>query len=249
MDGFLPCVQRMTRALLAGLVVLMLGCGSGSSVKLQFLNEQGATSQPLKGVRRDGLGSSGPTVFEMKLIAVYLAEDVEASTQNNRGQTAMIYENPTCADDIMHCSVTEGTAEDGQPFTHVIRDFFNFAADSSVVNAALNAQAREIPEGTYRYARMEFCKYGAGTEPNIRWAAPGVPLRGFTANQCGVTSAVMDPPLQVTSGQSLEVTLSYDLSTTVTERTMAVGFDCARTDSGSYVCFDLPQFTPSATIR
>jgi hypothetical protein len=147
----------------------------------------------------------------------------------------------------MHCSVAPGTAEDGKPFTQIITDYFDFAGDSASVNRALNAQARSVPEGDYRYARIEFCKYGAGSEPNIRWAAEGVPLRGFTANQCGVTSAKMEPALHLVAGQSVAVTLSYDLSTSVVVDDNAHGLDCVDTAEG-HACFTIPTFAPFATL-
>ncbi len=237
------------RLLFAGGVWVLSGCGGGETkVTLRFENELASSSQqPLRiGVTRQGLEARTPTRFEMKLISVYLTEDIDPATQNNRGHTAMIYLNPTCADDIMHCSVAPGTAEDGLPFKHVITDFFNFSADSRQVNAALNAQARGVEPGNYRYARVEFCKYGAGQEPNIRWAADGVPTRGFVANTCAVTSAPMDPPLHLEVGESVAITLNYNLASAVTENGNNGGSDCLNTGAGQ-TCFTLPTFVPSAT--
>jgi hypothetical protein len=137
---------------------------------------------------------------------VYLAEDVDPVTQNNVGQTAMIYLNPECHGDIEHC----GPAA---TFAHQVTTFFDFAQGSAAVNAALNAQANSIPATTYRFARMEFCKYGPGADPNLVWQAPGMsaPATGFF-NSCGVTSKPFAAPLVLKDGDSVRVELAYDLS-------------------------------------
>lgn len=215
-------------------ILLLAGCSSDSgTATLKFALSTASTRVEN---RADASG------FQMKLIAAYLAEDIDATTGSNVGNTAMIYLNPTCADDISHCDVTAGTAEDGTPFTKIVTDFFDFTS-ATAANTALNAQGLAIAAGTYKYARLEFCKYADGSDPNIKWSysAGSVSNASFKQNSCTVNSAVFSPTVTVAAGSSVEITLSYSLSGTVTAG--SGGSNC----SGGF-CFSLPQFTPSAAV-
>lgn len=206
---------------------------------LKFHNDQ-------DGAIKQGLDARAPTTFAMKVIAVYLAADVDPVTQNNVGATEMIYLNPACHDDIAHCELSPGTAEDGTAFTSFVTDYFDFDASSQAVNDAIGAQRRSIPPGTYRFARVEFCKRNLGQVPNVRWAADGAAPREFVSNGCGVTSAPMAAPIEVTPGQAVDVTLSYDLSQAINDEGpdgRVTGIDCAGT-----TCLTLPTFVPSAAL-
>jgi hypothetical protein len=228
------------------LLLLVLGCGSGgaSGVSLRFAN-QGPVSGSGVRVVRQGLNERTPTTFGVKLLAVYLAADVDPVTWNNLGATEMIYFNPACGGDITHCELSPGTSDqDGLPYTHFVTEYFDFAADSATVNAALNAQQAQVAAGTYRYARMEFCKGNQGHVPTMQWAADGGAPIEVVAGGCAVTSTVFDPPLTVGPGDSLAVTLAYDLAGTVSDLgpgAQPTGVGCAQG-----TCFSPPRFVPSA---
>ena len=186
------------------------------------------------------------TQFKMKLIAAYLTEDINPTTQNNMGMTSMFYLNPDCQDDIMHCDISGGTAEDGQPMSKVVSNYFDFGLTSEAVNAALNAQSRSISPTTYKYVRLEFCKYNHENSQNIIWGGHGVDSKSFQRNSCTVNSAVMDPPLQVADGDSVTVRIAYDYSQSISIGSGSFGDDCSGSGD-QQVCFRLPSFTPSAS--
>lgn len=221
----------------------LVACG-GSTATLRFANAL-ADGHSTK----QGLNAHAPAAFGMKLAAVYLAEDVDLTTQNNRGATEMIWLNPTCEEDIGRCDVSPGHNNEGRTIDRIITDFFDFNSDSATVNTALNAQARAIAPGTYRYARVEFCKGNEGQAPTVQWSANGEAAHAFFSHQCGATSVAFDPPLEVTAAQGFAVTLRYDLSGTVQDFGPAEqrqGGDCVTTPTGTS-CFNVPQFVPSAT--
>jgi hypothetical protein len=245
---------------LATLLVIATACGQGkATASLELRNATaspagaaGLTLSVAQGLMPPGDAISlAPSRLDLKLVAVYLAEDVDPVSQDNRGQTAMIYLNPECQGDIEHC----GPAS---TFAHQITTFFDFAQGSAAVNAALNAQSNEIPAATYRFARMEFCKYGPGADPNLVWQAPGMsePATGFF-NSCGITSQPFAVPLVLKDGDTVRVELAYDLSqAAMTGAAQAqpgalvdgAGFThdfmyCAD-ELGQRTCLQVPEFVP-----
>ena len=118
-------------------VMVLSGCGTGSdaTAKIAFVNNTGARISEvgptaLFGDLTQDLVRAAPTIFKMKLIAAYLAADIDPVTQNNTGTTAMIYLNNDCQDDIMHCDISAGTAEDGAAMSKIVTSFFDFGAES-----------------------------------------------------------------------------------------------------------------------
>jgi hypothetical protein len=241
-----------------GMAIGMLGCGKGSrpsdgkaSAALQ-LNNTNSPSVSWQGPLQSLLLSpayaatlSTPSAFRLKLIAAYLAEDIDPVTENNIGMTSMFYINPECGEDLMHCNVADGTAEDGLPYDHIISTFFDFTQGNVAVNQALNAQDREIEPGTYRYVRLEFCKQSDPNAPNASWQGGLVNQEvRFTSNNCVVNSAVMDPPLVLKDGDSAIVQLSYDYSDAIRTGADAQGSSCTG-EGDSKTCFQIPTFVPS----
>ena len=256
-------MRALAVAAVPALLLVTTACGGSATASLKMRND---TAIARLGALQDAATSGGagdaayvtPAVLGIKLVAVYIAEDVDPVTQNNRGNTAMIWLNGECADDIEHC----GPASTMQ---RVITTFFDFAQGTAAVNAALNGQGRKVEPGTYRYARVEFCKYGPGDQPNVRWQAGTMAAaRGFTWGTCAVTSQPFASPLQLADGDSVEVTLAYDLAKVAMEGTPPAGngpgqlvdgtgaarwfSDCVDHD-GLRTCIDWPEFTPSAQKR
>jgi hypothetical protein len=254
-------------ALLSALLLAATGCGGGSaSAKLKMRNDTGTAAglfapkdgpAALAGAAAVTAGDATfvtPTVLGIKLVAVYLAEDVDPVTQNNRGNTSMIWLNDQCAGDIESCGPAPTMG-------HVVTSFFDFAQGTTAVNVALNAQGRKVDVGTYRYARIEFCKYGPGDQPNLQWQAGTLPsVRGMAFATCGVTSQRFATPLELKDGDAVEVTLAYDLAQAAMEGTPPVNvqgqlvdtagtpywfIDCADHD-GLRTCINPPTFVPSA---
>ena len=150
-------------------------CGGKGTAKLQFSN--GARSPQLKISDADAqaLGFTSADSFQMKLIAAYLAEDIDPTTQNNVGNTTMFWLNPDCSEDITSCTTDPttngGKDEQGNTWAHTVTTFFDFSNVTNV-NTALNSQGREIDTGTYKYVRLEFCKWQgtSATYNNIKWS-------------------------------------------------------------------------------
>jgi hypothetical protein len=248
---------------LAALLVAATACGRGSATaSLQLRNATGGPGlkrmTPLAQLAGNAAASGffdatweAPSVLELKLVAVYLSEDVDPVTQDNVGQTAMIYLNPQCQGDISNC----GPAD---TFAHQVTTFFDFAQGSDAVNAALNAQANAIAPATYRYARMEFCKYGPGADPNLIWQATGLsaPATG-QFNACGITSQPFATPLTLKAGDSVRVELAYDLSQAAMTGTappdpstlydaggVAHNFMYCADEGTQRTCLQVPDFVP-----
>jgi len=252
-------------AVLAALSVACGGSGSATA-KLMLRNDTPSTSAPtaLRAAPTAALAVPATTALVgIKLIAVYLAEDVDPVTQNNVGNNSMIWLNSQCQDDISTCNVSGAAGS----YSHRVTDFFNFAQGTAAVNAALNSQGRPVEAGTYRYVRMEFCKMDPGTtlsDPNVEWKTPDMAQpRAFATGSCGVTSKPFDPPLVLKGGDAVSVTVGYDLTNSLVRGTPDNGpggvcfgtgasqvcyMDCVDDPSGgTRTCFNSPEFTPSAT--
>ena len=232
------------------LAATLSACGGKGTAKLQFsaasrLAPSSKThSISVTPAEAQAMGLAAASSFQMKLIAAYLAEDIDPSTQNNVGMTSMFWLNSECGDDIMHCdvdsSVHGGLAEDGSPWTHTVSTFFDFS-NVTTVNSTLNSQGREIETGTYKYVRMEFCKYSP-TTPNIKWTYNSS-TNQFAQSSCNVTREIT-PPIEVADGDTVTITLAYDLANSVSA---GGGGGAGSNCDGSGNCFVLPTFTPSAS--
>ena len=213
----------------------LIGCGNdgSASAKLAFTNSS-------------SLSRLAPTTFGMKLISVYLAGDIDSVTQNNIGGTAMIYLNNDCSNDISRCDISAGRNEFGN-YLYIVTSYFDFTQGTTAVNTAINAQNRSIQPGTYKYARMEFCKNNQGNSKNIKYRGGSMSADAtFKHTTCTVNSSPFSKPISIGDGDAITVTLTYDMSNAITTGTAATGDDCNGTGS-SKVCFTLPAFTPSVS--
>lgn len=239
-------------------------CTGTASARLELANHTPAAAPRADRVLADG------TSLRVKLIAAYIAEDVDPVTQDNRGSTAMIWLNPECGGDISGCNVA-GMAQ--PPGPRVLR-YFDLARPSAEVNAELNSQDAPIDPATYRYARVELCKsYSGQTQaevPTLMWRGPDMAAeQPFVSGDCGRTSLAFDPPLVVAAGDAVTISLGYDLAAAVVAGVPAPGathcsFSIAGHDDpgGQPHCFracvdiadrrdcmDFPDLTPSAARR
>ena len=226
-----------------------LGCGDGkATARLRVDNVttsgqgvQGAVDAPLVAAA----AATQPSVFGVKLIAVYLAEDVSAGSQDNVGRTPMIYLNGACGGDITHCDLSPGTSPDGKPISRIVADYFDLALPSAEVNAALNAQGHPVAPGTYRYLRVEYCKYNAGGAYDTRWGTPDTGPVEFRRGDCVVTVPLV-PALRLADGDSVTIALGYDLANTIQTGVFANGTSCTGADDAR-TCFTVPAFVPSVS--
>jgi hypothetical protein len=247
---------------MAALIAATAACDGGATARLALTNQTSVPRVQGAAVLADG------TALRLKLIAVYLAEDVDPVTMNNVGATEMIWENPQCGGDIDGCNV-DGFS---QPAGPRITSYFDLARPTAEVNAELNSQGATVTPGSYRYARVELCKaYGGehmATVPTMMWAGPGMAAeQPFTSGDCGRTSLPFDPPLALAAGDSVEVSLGYDLGEAIVAGAPGTGQGCSFSiaghddpggaphcfracvdvDAHARVCMDFPEFAPSAT--
>jgi hypothetical protein len=247
-------------ALVAILTPLVASACTGSaSARLELANQTAAPPPHSAALLADG------TSLRLKLIAAYIAEDVDPTTQDNIGRSAMIWLNPECGGDISNCNVAGMTLPPGPRVTQ----YFDLARPSDEVNAELNAQDSPIEPSTYRYARVELCKaFGGQTQadiPTLMWKGPGMASeQPFVSGDCGRTSLPFDPPLVIAAGDAVTVSLGYDLASAVVAGapgshgsfTLA-GHDepggqphwyraCVDLAADQRVCMDFPELSPSA---
>jgi hypothetical protein len=189
-----------------------------------------------------------PDSAQVKLIAAYLAEDVDPDTQNNVGQTEMLYLHPQCVD-IGDCGVEASNPDggSGDPEAYVqVTEYFELAQASAAVNAELNAQNRDIAAGTYRAIRLEMCRSGGEVNNQAFQAEDMAEPHAFPTSQCGVTAEIT-PPLTLAGGDTVVVSVAYDLTDSVTsfdEPQDPLPANCTNT-TPSY-CYSMPELTPSA---
>ncbi|HET7504201.1 MAG TPA: hypothetical protein VFK02_24440 [Kofleriaceae bacterium] len=249
-----------TKAAVIAVLGAAMGC-DGATARLALANQTTGANARGAALLADG------TSLRLKMIAVYLAEDVDPVTMNNVGATEMIWLNPQCQDDISGCNIEGFTQPPGPRVT----DYFDLARSTAEVNAELNSQGASVSPGTYRYARVELCKsYGderMAAAPTLMWAGPGMASeQPFTSGDCGRTSVPFDPPLSLAAGDAVEVTLGYDLGAAIVAGppgsaqgcsfSIAGHVDpsgsphcfraCVDVDASSRVCMDFPDFAPSA---
>jgi len=249
---------------LATLSLVAAGCWRSAEAKLQFENQTTAAHSarwsPGSALLADG------TSLRIKLLNVSITEDVDPVTLDNVGVTSNIWVNPECGGDVSSCDV----AGMDPSSTHHITQFFDFAQPTEAVNAALNAQHAKIDPGTYRYARITFCRAVGGqnvaSSPTLMWKAPGMPGElAFTSGDCGRTSQPFATPMQIEVGDTVQVTLGYDLDEAIVvgapDRTSRASLEghveadgtphfyraCFDIDPTTRACMDFPDFAPSAT--
>lgn len=206
------------------------GSGSGSaSVTMQMRNTHGTTST------RRLLANSGvdPYYIGVKLIAVYVAHDIDPQTGSNVGGTSMIWLNTDCGDSIRDC-----TAES-------IRSFFNFTQSTAEINQRIGEQKKSVGAGIYKYVRMEFCKFGVQAN-NWEFLAPGMNQTfGFMMNECTVTAPI-NPPMELVAGSQVYVTLEFNPAGSVFRNSQSSGN--SNCDSAGF-CLSPPDFIPKAQLQ
>lgn len=199
--------------------------------------------------------------FEIKLMSV----GIHTHADTTQGYGSSIYANPACSapeyetevDGKMYKYVGFGSCSDASISTYL-------DLKSSTVNADLNSQYLPIAPGSYKFGAVTFCQGGAASN-NYRVTLSndgGLPagLRGQTVNvsigTCGITTPEMNPVMSVTEGQSVVVSLEYDLTNTVYYRTLgggeSAGTGCAEIDDNGTryaVCINPPTVGASFSVE
>jgi hypothetical protein len=242
------------------LLVTLLAACDGATASLQLANQ---TSQ----ARTNTVLADG-TTLRLKMIAVYITEDVDPVSMDNIGASAMIWINPQCGGDLSGCNVDGFAQPAGGPR---ITDYFDLSRPSAEVNAELDSQGLAVTPGTYRFARVELCKAldaSAPSAPTMMWKGADMTTeQPFASGDCGRTSLAFDPPLVLAAGDAVAVTLGYDLDRAVARGMPVPGNPssvvgateldgtahqfrtCSDVDATHRDCLDFPELAPSAAKR
>lgn len=211
----------LTKALFLTLSTFaMFGCGTKigtGSVNIAFANNTGlvlssvgvhSLISDLDLMSTTYLGAT-PDIYRMKLVAMYLVEDIDASL-NNVGALTRIWTSNKCDADLTLCGIGPAAG------TYQV-DYFDFAAGTAAVNANLAAYQRDTAEssvnaGTYRYIRLDFQGATGGsdpTAPNLEFGAGTTP--NAVRAQVGHLDVQLADPLVIVAGDTFTVNLAYDL--------------------------------------
>lgn len=117
-----------------------------------------------------------------------------------------------------------------------------------------------IAPGTYKYGAITFCQGGAQlnnyqitftNDAGLPGALQGQVVN-FSVGTCGVTTPERSPSMEVAEGQSVLVTLNYDLTNTVYYRLLgggeSAGTGCAEV-GGYAVCINPPTISATFAVQ
>lgn len=186
-----------------------------------------------------------PSLMGMKVVSVQLVQDIDPSTGNFVGAPATVYLNPQCGGDLTGgCGISSSDKEE-------ITDFFIFSRDSAGVNAQLNSSPFDIEPGTFKYVQISFCSGSDGTniDNNIEFLVSGMTGPFSFAQSVCANRATADPPLVISAGDDVKLSLAYDLTDSVTitvgGQSQASSCTARGTDTTNQYCLTVPTFTPT----
>lgn len=250
--------MRLMPTVAALALVLAAACGGSGGAKPQA---------SLKLTNDTPAGAIAPSSsLGVKIVAVYLAEDYDPYARETLGRSSLIWLNPECGGDVAGCDVAGAAAS-----PRAVTSFLELARPSVEVNADLRAGVHDVEAGTYRYARVEFCRVGPpDAYPNVKWQGPGMSAPElFTGGECSRSSQALAVPLTVADGAAVEIDLAYDLSRVLVSGTPSAELpgmtaleeyrnadgsphlfrSCVDLDAASRTCVDFLDFTASARAR
>ncbi|MDH5230049.1 MAG: hypothetical protein OEZ58_08865 [Gammaproteobacteria bacterium] len=231
-------MRSLYTLIFSGSIALLQACAEGTATAtVEFANTatiaaKSSADSSIALSQNPASGNTTPEYFGIKLLGVYLSESID-SNGGNTGKTSMIYVHPECNGDLNGCDVKSGAG-----ISRIVESFFDFSRPTVEVNAVLNSQGLEITEGIYRYVRIEWCKYSDGVD-TIKFRAAGMAADTYEfLNWGGCAVAVeMSTPLELKDGDSVTVTLSYDLTNTIQES----NGQCSIGETGCYSYMNIDQ--------
>jgi hypothetical protein len=189
---------------MAGFMGALVGCQGSADVKVAFENRASAISGGGQALTLEQDGRA-PTIFGIRIVAAYLAEDV-APDMNNVGEVGRIWTNPVCDEGLYHCSITANAGP------YQVKEYFDLALPTAEVNARLNSQNASIKPGTYRYLRFDMAgvmRPPEQTTPNLQFGVQGSPSNEVRIDNNYLVK--LDPPMVLEDGDSVVLNLGYDL--------------------------------------
>lgn len=218
--------------------------GNAANASLTFANgtslhlfDATSDSCPDLGGGFTGEACFDPTSYAIKLMSVIVSPDAQGAQSAPAG---LIWVNPGCG------KKTSQTVIDDKEFSYdspaddctddKVSNFFELARPTAAVNADLNSQPHQILPGTYNYVQLGFCQ-GAAKSKNAKFRGPGMPEAAeVTFSTCGITSAKAEPPIVVGEGESITVSLTYDLTGAVFSQASYAGQEhCYTSEDGTVV--------------
>jgi len=204
---------------------------------------------------------------------IYINHDCAKTEYELTAEQEEAGEGATIGDsDIDGCAHQDDSWKSGDKtmeVTKVAETAVDMAEGSEAVNAVLNAQQRNVelgdsenPNVTYRQLDIAYRVETHTDDPNVTWsfAETGVEDEGFVwaFNEIAIE---LDPPLELTEGDRVEITLSYSLDEAVhygsdvdlTERGIdnlvegdSFADDCVGTQGDAdFTCLVIPDFSPT----
>ena len=191
--------------------------------------------------------TAAATVAQLKITSIQLISDVD-SNGNFVGDAPYIYIAPTCSP-TTDSDGTKGLGPGLCPADSL--SYFDINRPSAAVNADLNSQGLTVPAGTYKYVQISFNGTDTPTKPTVKFqtSAMTAPFE-FVSSMNATRSAAANPPITVNKGDTVVVTLTYDLSQAIIVNGAAGtigggnGVNCTRVSGSSY-CWGYPALTPS----
>lgn len=190
-----------------------------------------------------GLLGVTPTIYQIKLVAFYLTEDIDPVTWDNVGGAVRIWTSSKCDEDLHQCGIDPATAG---PY---VVDYFDLAQGSAAVNEAFKGYTRtskndRISAGTYRYLRMDFS--GKVTDenanfPNLKFGT--TEAHEVRAQDSGFTVKLPEP-LVIKDGESFNVDLAYNLENSFYESASYYTMPEEAQTAGKWTCKERGEGVP-----
>ena len=218
------------------------GSASGGSSTASGGSGPGASSCPLGWTCHDPIELS----LKMDAIYVAYDIDASGRnigpTDGSQPDTQAVYASPNCPavdaeaetqpqPNLGNCGIDVGLDSSSNPPQEIVAspDFIDLAAGTESVNAELAAGSFQVKAGTYKYLRLGVGSNAPraqgngtqdslpeGTAMNFRFRAPGMDEAFEVRRLVGINIAFPEP-LEITAGQTVTLTLSYDTSGAVVE--------------------------------
>lgn len=184
-----------------------------------------------------------PTKTGLKILNVYVSPDEQGATSAPAG---LVWANPACAVNSSSTTIDDKNFDYdtlGDCTDDMVSDYFELARPTAEVNEELNSQDHKLLPGTYNYVQIGFC-IGGPKSKNAQFEAEGMtePYQ-VESGTCGISSVKADPPIVVGEGESVTVSLSYDLTNIVYQKSEFKNPNSCYVNEDETIvrCFSYPQ--------
>jgi hypothetical protein len=153
-----------------------------------------------------------PTTYGIKILNVIISPDEKGALS---GPAGLIWVNKDCNVETRASEINEKEYEyhSASSCKDVdVDSYFELARSTEKVNKELNSQQYKILPGTYNYVQLTLCMDGPESKSgHFQTEGMSEPYE-FVWGTCGISSAKANPPIVVGEGESITVSLAYDLT-------------------------------------